>query len=120
MYEPYAYNHSDVSVENAQKHGVDLVHGNYYETYGMIKAGEKIKIWSGAKNDKVAIDPEHYILQDTITTLENPIFQIPKGIVKARIYIWVEGQDIDIIEHRSYSYKVNVDLKFRKDHASYN
>lgn len=120
IFEPYAYNHSEISIKNAQRHGVNLVNGNFYETYGMIKPGDDIKIWSGVKNDKVSIDPEHYILQDTMTSLERPIFQIPKGIVKARIYIWVEGQDIDIIEHISYGYKVSVSLNFRKDHASLN
>ena len=65
-------------------------------------------------------DNNYFGLQETSTTFDTPIFQIPKGIVKARLYLWVEGQDIDIIEHAKKDYQVSVSLKFRKDHASLN
>ena len=120
IYEPNAYNHTEVSIKDANNHGVNLINGSYYETYGLHTAGEDIKIWSGVKNNKVAIDNNYFGLQETSTTFDTPIFQIPKGIVKARLYLWVEGQDIDIIEHAKKDYQVSVSLKFRKDHASLN
>ena len=120
IYEPNAFNHTDYSIETVAKHGVTLKNGDFFPTYGMHTGGDSIKIWSGAKNDKVAIDSEHYQLQNTATDPDDPIFQIPRGIVKARIYVWVEGQDIDIIETESDGYKVSVSINFRKDHASLN
>ena len=120
IYEPNAYNHTEVSISDANKHGVNLVNGSYYETYGLHSEGDNVKIWSGVKNNKVAIDYNYFRLQETTTDLNTPIFQIPKGIVKARIYVWIEGQDIDIIEHFIKDYKISVSLKFRKDHASLN
>lgn len=120
IYEPNAFNHSEISTKMAQKHGVVLEHGNYYETYGMKQGGDNIMIWSGVKNDKVAIDPTYYERQDTVTSVGSTVLSMPEGVVKARIYIWVEGQDIDIIEYNSPGYQVSVSLKLNKDHNSYN
>lgn len=120
IYEPNAYNHTDVSISDANKHGVNLVNGTYYETYGLHNEGEDIKIWSGVKNNKVAIDYNYFRLQETATDYNTPMFQIPKGIVKARIYVWIEGQDIDIIEHVKKDYQISVSLKIRKNHTSLN
>ena len=77
-------------------------------------------IWSGVKNDKVAINNEFYELQNNITATGLSVFAMPEGIVKARIYVWVEGQDVDIIEYTSPGYQVSVSLKFNKDHNSLN
>ena len=120
IYEPNAFNHSEISMKMAQKHGVVLEHGNYYETYGMKQGGDDIMIWSGVKNDKVALDTTYYERQDTMTDIGGTVLSMPEGIVKARIYIWVEGQDIDIIEYNSPGYQVSVSLKLNKDHNSYN
>lgn len=120
IYEPNAYNHSEKSITMADKHGVLLEQGNYYETYGMKQGGDDIMIWSGVRNNKVSIDDNYYVLQDTETNIGNPIFAIPEGVVKARIYLWVEGQDVDIIEYTSPGYQVSVSLKFNKDHSSLN
>lgn len=120
IYEPYSYGHSEKSISDASKHGVTLREGMFYETYAVNNEGSNIKIWSGVRNDKVELDYNYFKLQNNMTDLSNPVFQIPKGIVKARLYIWIEGQDIDIIEHAASDYKVSVSLKFRKDHASLN
>lgn len=120
IYEPNAFNHSETSIKMADKHGVLLEHGNYYETYGMKQGGDDIMIWSGVRNNKVGIDNTYYELQQTDTTIGKPIFSMPEGIVKARIYVWVEGQDIDIIEYTSPGYQVSVSLKFNKDHSTLN
>lgn len=120
IYEPNAFNHSEKSINMASKHGVLLEHGNFYETYGMKKGGDDIMIWSGVKNDKVAINNEFYELQNNITATGQSVFAMPEGIVKARIYVWVEGQDVDIIEYTSPGYQVSVSLKFNKDHNSLN
>ena len=44
---------------------------------------------------------------------------IRSGINKVRVYIWVEGQDIDIIEQKSTGYEVSVVMNFEKDMAGY-
>lgn len=120
IFEPNADRHTENSLKALKKHGVDLNDREYYETYGMHFGESKIKIWSGVRNPKVPIDSKYYRLQDTTTDINAPMFQLPKGIVKARVYMWVEGQDVDIIEHISKGYKVSVSLNFRKDHASLN
>ena len=120
IYEPNADRHTEVSLKALKRHGVTLSDREYYETYGMHFGENNVKIWSGVRNHKISLDNKYYRLQETTTDINVPIFQIPKGIVKARIYMWVEGQDVDIIEHFSKGYKVSVSLDFRKDHASLN
>ena len=60
-------------------------------------------------------------LQETITDddFDEPLFQIPDGITKARIYIWIEGQDIDSLETHSEGTKVDINLSFIKDTSGY-
>ena len=48
-----------------------------------------------------------------------PLFEIPDGITKARIYIWIEGQDIDSLETYSDGTKVDINLSFIKDNKGY-
>jgi type I restriction enzyme S subunit len=72
------------------------------------------------KDSNIKYDREHFALQNTVKNFDNPIISMPDGIVKARIYIWIEGQDIDIIKHKSEDDTVSVTLNFVKDHASLN
>ena len=76
-------------------------------------------MWSGVENSAVPFNHNIFRKQITSTTLNTPIGQIPGGITKLRVYIWVEGQDIDIIEHKPEVYKVAVTMNFEKDMAGY-
>ena len=65
------------------------------------------------------INTEYFQRQYTLTSGTSRLTNLPRGITKARVYIWLEGQDIDILEAYSEGYKVAVTLNFRKDYASY-
>ena len=43
----------------------------------------------------------------------------PNGITKARIYIWIEGQDVDSIETDSEGAEVEIGIDFTKDTAGW-
>ena len=50
---------------------------------------------------------------------DKPLFQIPNGITKARVYLWIEGQDVDAIEVHSEGAPVYLNLDLEKDLAGY-
>ena len=62
-------------------------------------------------------ETEHFALQETIVEkdFEKPIFTIPNGIIKCRVYIWLEGQDIDSLESDSEGTNVDISINFIKD-----
>ena len=62
---------------------------------------------------------ENFKLQITRPNIERPIFQIPDGITKMRVYVWLEGQDIDSLETRSEGADVSVLINLIKDTAGY-
>lgn len=120
IYEPNSRNHTALSIERARKYNVNLVNGERFPTYAFSKAGGPIFVAntvSGSPN----LDLEYFTLQNTITEedFNNPLFEIPNGITKARIYLWIEGQDIDSLETDSEGADLNVSLSFVKDTEGY-
>lgn len=120
IYEPNSKNHTDLSIERAKKFDVQLVDGIEFPTYAYIKEGGPIylkNLVSGSPN----MDMSYVQLQETITEddFDEPLFQIPDGITKARIYIWIEGQDIDSLETHSDGTQVDINLSFIKDTSGY-
>ena len=67
------------------------------------------------------IDPNYFTLQNTITEedFSEPIFEIPNGVTKARVYLWVEGQDIDSLETNSEGTDLDISISFVKDTEGY-
>ena len=65
------------------------------------------------------LDEEHFTLQNTRTDFTNSLFEIPNGITKVRIYIWLEGQDMDGIDTQGDGAFVTVTLNLIKDLAGY-
>lgn len=120
IYEPNSKNHNPMSVEKATKYGINLVDGEYFPTYGCIKAGGPIIV-----NDSISgstnMDYSFFALQNTITDeeLEAPIFKIPDGITKFRVYVWIEGQDIDSLETDSSGADVAISIDLSKDTLGY-
>lgn len=121
IYEPNSRTHSPKSIEVAKEYGFDLVDGVYVPTYGIVKEGNYLNHKSGYMGLGAEFDPEHFRLQETIeyNDLETPIFQIPNGITKFRVYVWVEGQDIDSLETHSDGAPLAIGLDFIKDLAGY-
>ena len=119
IYEPNSTMHNKESIKILKKHGYEVTDGNEYPTYGVYKSADNVKMWSGVENSMVPFNHEVFKRQVTRTTLNEPIGQIASGINKIRVYIWVEGQDIDIIEQKSTGYEVSVVMNFEKDMAGY-
>ena len=66
------------------------------------------------------LDTEHFALQSSITSFTNPIFEIPNGVTKMRVYVWIEGQDVDSLETSSKGAAISIALNLIKDLAGYN
>ena len=120
IFEPYSKKHSELSRERAQKYDINLLDGKTFPTYAMIREGGPIYVKdnvSGSPN----LDLNYFALQNTIheEDFDRPLFDIPDGITKARIYLWVEGQDIDSLETDSEGAELYVDINFNKDTVGY-
>ena len=121
IYEPNSKNHTALSIERAKKFDVELVDGIEFPTYAYKKAGGPIYLYnsvSGSPN----LDEEYFELQETITEddFDEPLFKIPNAVTKVRIYIWIEGQDIDSLETHSDGTEVDINLSFIKDTEGWN
>ncbi|NLL44489.1 MAG: hypothetical protein GX247_02335 [Mollicutes bacterium] len=121
IYEPYSTRHSQTSIEKLSEFGINLVDGVYVPTYGVIAEGKKLDHLNGQEGIGIPLDTEHFALQQTITEEDfvNPIFKLPNGITKLRVYVWIEGQDVDSIETNSKGAAIYIALNFRKDLAGY-
>ena len=48
------------------------------------------------------------------------MFKIPDGVTKVRVYLWLEGQDIDSLETDSVGADLTISISFVKDTEGYN
>lgn len=121
IYEPNSLLHSERSIIAAQEHGITLIDGTYTPTYAIIKEGEFLKHINGHEGTGIELDTEHFKLQETIDDidLERPVYSIPNGVTKFRVYIWVEGQDVDSLETNSRGTAIYISIGFVKDLAGY-
>lgn len=119
IYEPNSTAHSDGSIERALQNNIHLYNGIQTPTYAIRNEGEDLNIANGQAGANVDHDPEHFGVQNTITNLNNPIFKLPDGITKFRVYVWVEGQDVDSLETVSAGLHLAVVINFYKDIAGY-
>lgn len=120
IYEPNSTNHSKMSIERAKKFGINLVDGREFPTYAYKRAGgpfELVDTISGS----VGLDYNYFMLQETMSTnaFDEPLFAIPDGITKIRVYVWLEGQDIDSLETDSAGAEVAISINFIKDTYGY-
>ena len=120
IYEPNSTNHTELSIERARKYDINLLDGKRFPTYAMIKEGGPIYVKdnvSGSPN----LDLNYFSLQNTIheEDFSRPLFEIPDGITKARVYLWIEGQDVDALEVHSEGAPVYLNLDLEKDLAGY-
>jgi hypothetical protein len=119
IYEPNSTRHSAFSIERTAPLGINLVDGVHYQTYASISEGTYLQYTSGQPGTGIPLDTEHFALQKAITDFENPIFQIPNGITKCRVYVWIEGQDVDSLETNSKGASIALAINFEKDLAGY-
>ena len=121
IYEPYSLDHNEESVNAVAGFNINIQDHTYVPTYGVIKEGKFLDHKSGFVNSGVNLDTEHFALQHTIfeQDFSEPIFQVPNGITKARVYLWIEGQDVDALEVFSEGAPIYLNLEFDKDLAGY-
>lgn len=121
IYEPNSRAHTNLSIERSKKYGINLVNGEKFPTYASIRDGGPIYV-SNTVSGSPNIDPNYFALQNTRTESEigQTLFDLPSGITKARLYLWIEGQDIDSLETDSIGADISVSINFVKDTAGYN
>jgi hypothetical protein len=119
IYEPNSTTHSSDSIENVGANGIVLIDGKYNPTYAVISEGNYLEHLNGQEGSGIPLDTDHFALQHTITNFDKPIFQIPNGVMKLRVYVWIEGQDIDSLETYSKGAAINISINFVKDLAGY-
>jgi hypothetical protein len=120
IYEPNSKNHTNLSIERAKKYNLLLKDGERFPTYSMIKPGGPLQVADNISGSPT-LNLEYFTLQRTIyeEDFANPLFTIPDGITKARIYVWIEGQDIDSLETDSQGAELFLNVNFIKDTAGY-
>ncbi len=119
IYEPNSTAHSEGSKIRALENNIVLYDGVANKTFAIINEDRDINIVSGQPGSGVPLDLKTFQIQDTITNFNNPIFEIPNGITKFRVYVWVEGQDVDSLNTKSEGMDLSVVINFFKDLAGY-
>lgn len=115
IYEPNSTSHTELSIERAKKFGIDLLNGQYYPTLAITGPMDFYEIGDVARGNVA----ENFELQVTRFDINRPIFELPDGITKVRVYVWIEGQDIDSLETKSEGADVSVIINLIKDTAGY-
>ena len=115
IYEPFSTNHTNLSIDRLKRYNVALFNGQYYPTYAMINTVEEVNIKDIVNNP----NNPNFALQQNSVDFGRPLFQIPDGITKVRVYIWVEGQDVDSFETYSTGSDISITLNFIKDTAGF-
>ena len=120
IFEPNSKDHTMLSRERAAKYNLDLRDEERFSTYAMIKAGGPINVANNISGSP-KLDLTYFALQNTMyeENFDTPLFNIPNGITKARIYVWIEGQDIDSLETDSSGAELYIDINFIKDTLGY-
>ncbi len=119
IYEPNYLKHSEKSIETAENYGIKLKDGIFNPTYGIINEGTRLEHTNGHDGTGIPLDSKNFKFQDTIKDFKSVIFQVPNAITKARVYIWLEGQDIDSLETYSRGADLAVSVSLTKDLAGY-
>ena len=124
---------ADVSSESSYTDAFcnEVKNGIAYPTYAIkdnIASSDNVDIYDGSKNDKVynnynanlnVVEKFPYFTDSAknLTGLDRPQFMTlaPNSITKIRIYIYIEGQDIDNYEFAQIGKKIAVNFGFTKE-----
>lgn len=120
IFEPNSKAHTMLSRERAAKYDLDLRDEERFPTYAMIKDGGPIYVANNISGSP-KLDYNYFALQNTMyeEDFDKPLFTVPNGITKARVYVWIEGQDIDSLETDSSGADLYIDINFIKDTLGY-
>ena len=120
IFEPFKLQHTDMAIDNAAKYGIKVVNGEEFPTYANVNVVNKKPIEDTIYGSDT-LDTNNFKLQETITELDfyDALFTVPDGYTKARIYVWIEGQDIDSLETLSSGTDVDISVNFVKDTLGY-
>lgn len=123
IYEPNSKEHTAMSIERAKKYDVeDLEDGFKYPTYALCQEGGPYYVKESVSGSPHMNQNAPYLTYQNTITEENfsePLFPLINGITKLRVYVWIEGQDIDSLETNSHGADVNITIDFIKDDAGY-
>ena len=121
IFEPHSRSHSPIAIERARSHGITLVDGVYSPTFAVIASGTNLEHTNGHEGTGIPFNTTHFARQLTMqeATMMTPIYSLPNAITKARVYVWVEGQDLDSLETNSRGAAIEIVINFAKDMAGY-
>lgn len=117
FWEPNADAHTEPAKESGVSFKIDT-NATPVPYYGIKKAfttatdGTKIKLkdaMTGTNTDNFAAVTSSYVTNETMT--ETNIFRLTAGVTKIRIYMWIEGQDIDC-ENQASGSDISYNLQF--------
>lgn len=121
IWEPNYNKHTQSGVANARNtYGIDITEDSSYVSYDGIKneinSSLNIKA-SSAKSDLYPalfekVNISYYTRDKFADNVE--IFSLNKGITKIRIYMWIEGQDVDCENDASVG-NISLNLQFSKN-----
>ena len=116
----FSTDHTQLAIDNAAKYNIEVVDGQKFLTYANVKPVHR-QLLSTTLSGSPTLDTNNFKLQNTIveSDFNEPLFTVPYGFTKARIYVWVEGQDIDSLETLSTGTNVDITINFVKDTAGY-
>ena len=120
IFEPFSTDHTQMAIDNASKYNINVVDGQKFLTYANVKPVHR-QLLSTTLSGSPTLDTNNFKLQNTIdeSDFNDPLFTVPFGFTKARIYVWIEGQDIDSLETLSSGTNVDITINFVKDTMGY-
>lgn len=120
IFEPFSTDHTQMAIDNASKYNINVVDGQKFSTYANVKPVHR-QLLSTTLSGSPTLDTNNFKLQNTIdeSDFNDPLFTVPFGFTKARIYVWIEGQDIDSLETLSSGTNVDITINFVKDTMGY-
>ena len=84
---------------------------------GYVKASEYFKNGHNKTNDKL-VEMDYFTdTEKDYTGVNRPTFMTlaPNSVTKVRVYIWIEGQDIDNYDFASLGQQITVSFGFTKE-----
>ena len=111
IWEPYATVHTD-AVKDMINNGEVTATNNYVDTYGVNYAGDITDYTSTASANLAKLNAN--IVSDGAIAADTDLFDLKAGYNKVRVYIWIEGQDLDCDNSISGN-TVSVNLQFTQD-----
>ena len=97
---------------------IDVYDGNDYNTYKLSTSGNKYLDSTGAEKTGKLTEYDYFTDTEKMKTgMERPEFfsLAPNSITKVRVYVYLEGQDIDNYDFASLGKKIQVSFGFTKE-----